>query len=69
MEKKKDERWEVLGASVHPLSHRLEFRGGRIKDVVPALRSTDWKCPMVVWEVESEGCDGIARETTGREIV
>lgn len=43
--------------------------GGRIRDVVPALRSTDWKCPMVVWEVESEGCDGSARETKGLEIV
>ena len=28
MDKKKDGKWEIFGASVHPLSHRLEFRGG-----------------------------------------
>lgn len=34
-------------ASVHPLSHKLEFRGGA--KLSPALRATDYKCPHVVW--------------------
>lgn len=43
---------KILGMSVHPFSHILEFRGGKIKNLSPALRASDWKCPMCVWEVE-----------------
>jgi hypothetical protein len=34
--------------SVHPLSHRFEFKGlESFKDVAPALRATDYKAPPV----------------------
>jgi site-specific DNA-cytosine methylase len=37
--------------SVHPLSHAKEFRGeDNFKEVSPALRATDYKCPHVVRE-------------------
>lgn len=40
-----------IGVSVDPRSHTLEFRGMRnIKvEASPALRATDYKCPLVVW--------------------
>ena len=41
-----------FGMSVHPLSHRFEWRGyDNVKDVSPTLRATDYKCPVVVWEI------------------
>jgi hypothetical protein len=45
-EKRKIARARV---SVHPISHKLEFKGMEsFKDVAPALRATDYKAPPVV---------------------
>lgn len=41
----------VLGVSVHPNSHKLEFKGeNSVKEICPTLRATDYKCPSCVWE-------------------
>lgn len=44
---------EMIGVSVHPLSHKMEFKGAEsIKsDASPTLRATDYKCPPTVWEI------------------
>lgn len=36
-------RNKILGISVHPWSHRLEWNG--VRSIAPALRATDYKCP------------------------
>lgn len=42
--------------SVHPLSHALEFKGAEsIKEISPALRATDYKCPHCVYEPQVIG--------------
>ena len=42
---------KVIGISVHPFSHKLEFKGTQsIKtDAAPALRATDYKAPSCLW--------------------
>ena len=41
---------EIIGVSVHPYGHKLEFRGEKsIMPVSPTLRSTDYKCPCTLW--------------------
>ena len=47
---------EMIGVSVHPLSHKMEFKGAEsIKsDASPTLRATDYKCPPTVWEMDEE---------------
>ena len=49
---------EMIGVSVHPLSHKMEFKGAEsIKsDASPTLRATDYKCPPTVWEMDEESC-------------
>lgn len=44
---------KMIGVSVHPFSHKMEFKGAEsIKsDVSPTLRATDYKCPPAVWEM------------------
>lgn len=37
------DRERLIGASVHPLSHKIEWSGWLSHS--PALRSTDYKCP------------------------
>lgn len=45
----------IAKTSVHPLSHKLEFRGWEsFGDVCPALRATDYKAPPVVIIMEHE---------------
>lgn len=39
----------MIGISVHPLSHALEFDGRLRKDVSPCLRATDYKALHCVW--------------------
>lgn len=34
--------------SVHPVSHRLEWRGWGGGSFSPALRATDYKCPHCI---------------------
>ena len=43
---------EFYGVSVHPLSHKFEFKGeSSIKeDAAPSLRSTDYKAPSCLWD-------------------
>lgn len=40
-----------VGVSVHPISHKLEFRGEKSikKEVAPTLRATDFKAPVCLW--------------------
>ena len=46
---------EIIGVSVHPYGHKLEFRGEKsIMPVSPTLRSTDYKCPCTAWENNGE---------------
>jgi DNA (cytosine-5)-methyltransferase 1 len=50
----------VIGISVHPNSHKMEFKGeSSVKGICPALRATDYKCPHTVWlsnkQVEYKG--------------
>ena len=51
---------KVLGVSVHPNGHKMEFKGeSSVKEICPALRATDYKCPHTVWlsnkQVEYKG--------------
>lgn len=51
---------KVLGVSVHPNGHKMEFKGeSSVKGICPALRATDYKCPHTVWlsnkQVEYKG--------------
>lgn len=58
---------EIIGVSVHPYGHKLEFRGEKsIMPVSPTLRSTDYKCPCTAWEKNSEAGYRI-RKLTPRE--
>lgn len=46
---------EIIGVSVHPYGHKLEFRGEKsIMPVSPTLRATDYKCPCTAWENNGE---------------
>lgn len=49
---------KILGISVHPNSRKLEFKGFEsISEISPTLRSTDYKCPHTVWEInENSEC-------------
>ena len=62
-----DDCREIIGVSVHPYGHKLEFRGEKsIMPVSPTLRSTDYKCPCTAWENNGEaGCR--IRKLTPRE--
>lgn len=45
----------IMGISVHPNSRKLEFKGlESISDISPTLRSTDYKCPHTVWEINDK---------------
>lgn len=46
---------EIIGVSVHPFGHKLEFKGEKsIMPVSPTLRATDYKCPCTAWENNGE---------------
>lgn len=62
---------EVIGVSVHPLSHKMEFKGAEsIKsDASPTLRATDYKCPPTVWSYGNNLSSGYRiRKLTPREV-
>ena len=46
---------EIIGVSVHPFGHKLEFKEEKsIMPVSPTLRATDYKCPCTAWENNGE---------------
>lgn len=56
----KTEYSDVIGISVHPYGRKMEFKGeSSVKEISPALRATDYKCPHTVWlsnkQVEYKG--------------
>lgn len=62
---------EMIGVSVHPLSHKMEFKGAEsIKsDASPTLRATDYKCPPTVWSYGNNLSSGYRiRKLTPREV-
>ncbi len=55
----------TLGASVHPLSHKIEWRGIDAK-IFPTLRATDYKCPHCIFMITDGQSDSDSQSCNRR---